>query len=51
MVPEETRLQEILFENDGNLFVMFPNSRGIVKQGTAVTIRFGDTQVEPIPAR
>ena len=51
VVPEENRTQQINFENDGNLFVMFPNGRGIVKPGTPVTIRFGDTQVEPIPAR
>jgi len=51
VVPEETRSQEIKFENDGNLFVMFPNARGMVKPGTPVIIRFGDTQVEPIPAK
>jgi hypothetical protein len=51
VVPEETRSQAIKFENDGNLFVMFPNTRGLVKPGTPVIIRFGDTQVEPIPAK
>jgi hypothetical protein len=51
VVPKETRSQEIKFENDGNLFVMFPNARGMVKPGTPVIIRFGDTQVEPIPAK
>ena len=51
VVPEETRSQEIKFENDGNLFVMFPNAHGMVKPGTPVIIRFGDTQVEPIPAK
>ena len=51
VVPEETRSQAIKFENDGNLFVMFPNARGMVKPGTPVIIRFGDTQVEPIPAK
>jgi hypothetical protein len=51
VVPEETRSQAIKFENDGNLFVMFPNVRGMVKPGTPVIIRFGDTQVEPIPAK
>jgi hypothetical protein len=51
VVPEETRSQAIQFENDSNLFVMFPNVRGMVKPGTPVIIRFGDTQVEPIPAK
>ena len=51
VVPEETRSQAIKFENGGNLFVMFPNARGMVKPGTPVIIRFGDTQVEPIPAK
>lgn len=51
VVPEEDRTQEITFENDGNLFVMFPNTGGTVKPDTPVTIRFGDTQIEPIPAR
>jgi len=51
MVPEENRTQEIKFEDDGNLFLMFPNARGIVKPGTPVIIRFGDVQVGPIPAR
>ena len=50
-VPEENRTQQINFEDDGNLFVMFPNGRGMVKPGTPVTIRFGSTQVEPIPAK
>jgi hypothetical protein len=51
VVPEENRTQEIQFEDGGNLFVMFPNGRGIVKPGTLVSIRFGDVQVEPIPAK
>jgi hypothetical protein len=50
-VPEETKSQEIQFEDDGNLFLMFPNARGIVKPGTPVTVRFGETQLEPIPAK
>jgi hypothetical protein len=50
-VSEETKSQEIKFENDGNLFVMFPNSHSVVKPGTPVSVRFGSTQVEPIPAK
>lgn len=51
VVPEEGRTQEIQFEDDGNLFVMFPNGGGVVKPGTPVILRFGDIQVEPIPAK
>ena len=51
VVPEENRAQELQFENDGNLFVMFPNGHGIVKPGTPVVIHFGDIQLEPIPAK
>jgi len=50
-VPEETKAQEIKFENDGNLFLMFPNASDVVKPGTPVTITFGNIQVEPILAR
>jgi hypothetical protein len=51
VVPEENRTQEISFENDGNLFMMFPNSAGIVKPGTPVVVRFGEIQVESIPSK
>jgi hypothetical protein len=51
VVPEENRAQEIKFEDGGNLFLMFPNAGGAVKPGTPVVIRFGDTQLEAIPAR
>ena len=51
VVPEENRTQEIQFADNSNLFVMFPNGRGIVKPGTPVVIRFGATQIEPIPAK
>jgi len=50
-VPEDTKAQEIKFENDGNLFLMFPNASDVVKPGTPVTITFGNIQVEPILAR
>ena len=50
-VPEEERTQEIRFEDDGNLFLMFPNGQGVVKPDTPVSIRFGDIQVEPILAK
>jgi hypothetical protein len=50
-IPEENKVQEIDFKDNISLFLMFPNGRGIVKTGTPVSIRFGDIQVEPIPAK
>jgi hypothetical protein len=49
--PEEGRPAEITFEDDANLFLMYPNAAGAVKSGTPVIIRFGDIQVESIPAK
>ena len=49
--PEEGRPAEITFEDDANLFLMYPNAAGVVKLGTPVVIRFGSTQLEAIPAK
>jgi hypothetical protein len=48
---EETKSQVIKFENDGNLFLLFPNAGNAVKPGAAVSLLFGDTVLEPIDAR
>jgi hypothetical protein len=45
---EEVKSQEIQFENDGNLFLMFPNAGNAVKRGSKVTVTFGDIVLEPI---
>jgi hypothetical protein len=49
--PEDVKSQEIKFGDDGTMFIMFPNSRGVVKPGTPVRILFGAIAVEPIDAR
>jgi len=49
--PEEGRPAEITFEDGANLFLLYQNAAGIVKPGTPVVIRFGDIQVDPIPAK
>jgi hypothetical protein len=49
-LPDKAKSQEIRFEDDGNYFVLFPNTGNAVKPGTPVTIQFGDLQLEPIPA-
>ena len=51
IAPEEGRPAEISFEDDSNLFLMYPNTANTVRPGTLVSIRFGDIQVEPIPAK
>jgi len=49
--PEDTKSQQINFEDDGTMFIMYPNSSGVVKQGTPVSILFGEIAVDPIDAR
>lgn len=48
---EDFTKQEIQFDNDSNLFIMFSNPQSLVKPGTPVTVLFGDTAIEPIPSR
>ena len=48
---EDTISQEIKFETDGNIFLLFPNGANMVKRGTSVTVMFGDTALEPIEAK
>jgi len=47
-VDEETRSQEIKFEDNGGLYLMFPNSGNAVTPGSAVTVVFGSLQLEPV---
>ena len=51
-VPAEDKSQEIRFDDDGNLFLLFPNSGNAVKPGTAVNVLFGNTvMLESMEAR
>lgn len=50
-LPDEAKSQEIRFEDDGNYFMMFPNTANAVKPGTPVNILFGNLQLEPIAAK
>ena len=43
--------QEIEFEDDNSIFILFPNAGSAVKPGTPVTILFGDIALEPIVAK
>ncbi len=47
----EVKSQVIQFENDGNLFLMFPNAGNAVKRGSTVTILFGGIALEPIEVK
>jgi hypothetical protein len=50
-VSADTKSQPLKLEDNGSLFLLFPNSGNAVKYGTSVTILFGDTAIEPIEAR
>jgi len=50
-LSDEVISQEITFEDDANLYLMFPNAGNAVQTGTDVTIRFGGIALEPIPAQ
>jgi len=47
----EDTSRSISFEDNGGLFLLFPNAGNAVRPGTPVTIVFGDLQLEPVPAR
>jgi len=46
-VSQETREQEFHFEDNSNLFIMFPNTGNAVKPGARLRILFGDVTLEP----
>lgn len=48
---EPPDLDSLVLEQDGIVFMLFPNRGGAVTPGTPVTIAFGDLQLEPMPAQ
>ena len=48
---EDTGSQEIKFENNGGLYLLFPNNGNAVKPGSKVILVFGDIQLEPVVAK
>ena len=50
-VDEETKSQEMKFDNNGGLFLLFSNSGNAVKPGSAVKVVFGDIELEPVVVR
>jgi hypothetical protein len=47
-VSDDTKAQEIKFENGAPIFLLFPNAHNSVKPGSAVTLLFGNIPLEPI---
>ena len=45
---DDSQAQEIRLENNGNLFLLFPNTRNAVKPGSWITIQFDSLSLEPI---
>jgi hypothetical protein len=48
---EDTKSQEIKFEDNGDLFLLFPNTGNVIKRGSSVTLVFGETALNPIDAK
>lgn len=48
---EDAKSQQLKFEDNGDIFLMFPNAGNAVKQGATVTILFGDTALEPMKVK
>ena len=49
--PEDTPSRNIEFVNDGNIFIMYPNSSSAVLRDKPVTILFGNTALETMNAK
>ncbi len=49
--PEDTRKQQIKFDDDGVMFIMYMNPANAVRPGTPVKVLFGDVAVEAIDAK
>lgn len=42
---------DIQWDDGGILFMLLPNSEGLIQPESPVTVEFGDLQLEPIPAQ
>lgn len=43
--------EDIEWKDGSILFIMLPNSEGLIKTGSSVSVKFGDLMLEPIPAQ
>jgi hypothetical protein len=48
---EDAKSQEIRFNDDGNIFLLYVNSVNAVKRGSQLRILFGDIVLDPITVR
>jgi len=46
--PEDTKSQPILFDDNADMFILYPNSATAVTPGSEVRVLFGETVLEPI---
>jgi len=51
LLAADTMEDDITWEDGGILFMLLPNSGGVVQPGSPVTVKFGDLQLEPVPAQ
>lgn len=49
--PEDTKSQEIRYEDGGAMFILYPNSGNSVTKGSPIHIMFGDIALGPINAQ
>ena len=49
--PEESRPDVRQLQDDGGVFILYPNINTAVKRGDKVTVVFGDIRLEPVVAQ
>jgi hypothetical protein len=50
-ITADNKPENIDFKDNSNFFLIFPNTGGAIQPGTAVTLQFGETNLEPILAK
>jgi len=50
-IPIDEKSENIDFKDNSNLYLLFPNTGGAIQQGATVTIRFGETSLEPLKVK
>jgi hypothetical protein len=47
-VPADEKPESFDFKDNSDIFLLFPNTRGVIHPGMAVSLLFGETKLEPI---
>ena len=50
-VPADTKALGLNLKTGANIYLLFSNSHSLAQSGVPVTVMFGDTAIEPIPAK